>query len=134
MNYQDLWLVELDGSSPTLITEFASSPDVVEFGFADAWQVDGTVIVQRWGDCGARWVERLWPDQSVTSVSIDSIGAPWIHATDGDRLVVHSILGCGDFYGPVTLHDSDGFLIRTLVPYIPGYYGVTSVAAMIPTP
>ena len=61
-------------------------------------------------------------------------GSPWIYAQNGNSLIVHTIFGCGDHYGPVSLISSNGTLIRTLVPNISGYFGVTSVAAMTPTP
>jgi hypothetical protein len=48
--------------------------------------------------------------------------------------VIHSIGGCGDFSGPVSLIRTDGSLVRTLVPQIAGYRGVISIAGMIPVP
>jgi hypothetical protein len=136
-SYQVLWLVELDGSSPTRLTEIPVAPDVVEFGHADAWRAGGSTLLQWFGDCGARGIQVLGPGFSASWLAIDPAmpsGDHWIHAQDGDDLVVHTTFGCGDQYGPVSLIRPDGTLIRTLVPYIPGYYGVTSVAAMIPTP
>jgi hypothetical protein len=136
-SYQVLWLVELDGSSPTRLTEIPANPDVVEFGHADAWRSGGTTLLQWWGDCGARGIQELGPGYSTSWLTIDpemTSGNHWIHAQAGTDFVVHTTFSCGDQYGPVSLIRSDGSLVRTLVPYIPGYFGVTSVAAMIPTP
>ena len=134
-NYQVLWLVPFDGTEPTRITAMPpSNVDVVEFGHADAWRAGGQILLQWHGDCAARGIQRLATDMSVSGVAVEPTGMPWIHAQDGDDLVIHSIEGCGDFYGPVSLIRPDGSLVWTLVPQIAGFFGVTSVAAMIPTP
>jgi hypothetical protein len=133
--YHVLWLIPLDGSAGSALT--APPPpgwDVVEFGHADAWRAAATTLVQWYGDCGARGIQVLHPDTSTDWVSIGVGGSHWIHAQDGNNLIIHSNSGCGDSYGPVSLISPTGSLIRTLVPTIPGYFGVTSVAAMIPTP
>lgn len=133
--YHVLWLVPLDGSPPVRLT---ADPDpvlnVVEFGFADAWRVDGHTLLQWWGDCGARGIHVLQPDLTGEWLDLEVGGAPWIHAQAGNDLVVHSIFDCGDMFGPVHLIRSDGTLVRTLVPQIAGYQGPIAVAGMIPTP
>lgn len=135
--YHVLWLVELNGSAPTRLTAIPSNPDVVEFGHADAWRAGGSTLLQWYGDCGVQGIQVLGAGYSATGLAVDPAITPgnrWIHAQDGDRLVIHTTVGCGDHYGPVSLIRADGSLVRTLVPFIPGYFGVTSVAAMIPTP
>lgn len=137
-NYRVLWLVDVNGAAPTRLTAIPSNPDVVEFGHADAWRAGGATLLQWYGDCGAQGIQVLGAGYSVSWLpddpAINGGGNRWIHAQDGNRLVIHSTFGCGDSFGPVSLIAADGSLVRTLVPYIPGYFGVTSVAAMTPTP
>ena len=133
--YHELWLVPLDGSAPAPLT--APTPpgwDVVEFGHYDAWPVGGQVLLQWWGDCAARGIQVLQSDGTGVGVGPGPDGAEWIVARAGGDLVVHSIMGCGDFYGPLSLVAADGSLIRTLVPRIADYEGVIDAAGMIPVP
>lgn len=134
-SYHELWTVPLDGSAPIRIT--APPPpnwDFVEFGHADAWHVAGQTVLQWWGDCAARGLQVLQPDGTGAWITVESSGADWIHARAGNELVIHSIEGCGDFHGPVSLIRPDGSLVRTLVPQVAGYQGAISVGGMIPTP
>ncbi len=133
--YHVLWLIPLDGSPGSPLT--AAPPvnwSVVEFGHADAWRVDGEIVLQWWGDCAARGLQIRQPGGTGDWIPVEPTGAHWIHAQAGNNLVVHSIEGCGDFYGPVSLIRSDGSLVRTLVPQIAGYQGVISTSGMIPVP
>ncbi len=101
------------------------------------WWLDangGQVVLQWWGDCAARGLQTLQPDGSGAWIAVEPSGAHWIHARVGDALVVHSIGGCGDPYGPVSLISPDGSLVRTLVPQVAGYQGVISIAGMVPLP
>ncbi|HSM01340.1 MAG TPA: hypothetical protein VK960_02710 [Acidimicrobiia bacterium] len=133
--YHELWLVPYDGSPPMVFT--ASTPGgwaSSDFGYANAWGQDPPIL-QWHGDCAAGALEALFQmDLSTTPVSVAVGGSPFVHARAGTGLVIHSVIGCGDYYGPVSLIGADGSLLTTLVPAITGYIGVTSVAAMIPTP
>ena len=133
--YHVLWLIPLDGSPGERLT--AAPPvgwDIVEFGHADAWRANGQIILQWWGDCAARGIQVRQPGGTGDWLAVEPSGGHWIHAQAGSDLVIHSIDGCGDFYGPVSLIRTDGSLVRTLVPQIAGYQGVVSVAGMIPVP
>ena len=133
--YHVLWLVPLDGSPGSPLT--AAPPvdwAIVEFGHADAWRADGQIILQWWGDCAARGIQVRRAEGTGDWLSVEPSGSHWIHAQAGDNLVIHSISGCGDFSGPVSLIRSDGSLVRTLVPQLAGYQGVTSIAGMIAVP
>ncbi len=133
--YHVLWLIPLDGSPGQSLT--APPPanwDVVEFGHADAWRAGGQIILQWWGDCSARGIQVLQPGGVGDWLTVEPNGGHWIHAQAGNDLVIHSISGCGDFYGPVSLIRPNGSLVRTLVPQLAGYQGVISIAGMIPVP
>lgn len=133
--YNVLWRIPIDGSPGTQLT--ADPPpgwDFVEFGHADAWRTSAGTMLQWWGDCAARGIQSLQPDGTGAWIALDPSGAPWIHAQAGDDLIVHTIEGCGDPYGPVYLLGTDGSLVQTLVPQLAGYQGVVSVAGMIPVP
>ena len=133
--YHVLWLIPVDGSAPTRLT-VDPDPDVnvVEFGHANAWRVGGRTLLQWYGDCGARAVQVLQPDGTAQFLDLGVPDGPWIYAQAGDNLVVHTIAGCGDSFGALSLIAPDGSLVRTLVPQVAGYQGVTAVATMIPTP
>jgi TolB protein len=133
--YHELWLVPLDGSVPTPLT--AATPanwDFVEFGHYDAWQVGGQVMLQWWGDCAARGIQVLQPDGTGAGIGNGPDGAEWIVARAGNDLVVHSVLGCGDYYGPLSLIRTDGSVVRTLVPRIADFEGVIDARGMTPVP
>ena len=133
--YHVLWLIPLDGSPGQPLT--APPPanwDVVEFGHADAWRAGGQTILQWWGDCAARGIQVLQPGGTGDWLTVEPSGSHWIHAQAGNDLVIHSIPGCGDYYGPVSLIRPNGSLVRTLVPQIAGYQGVIAIAGMIPVP
>jgi hypothetical protein len=131
--YEVLWLVPVDGSAPTRITALPPSDwDVVDFGHADAWVAGDRTLLQWWGDCAARGVERLHPDGTAALVPIEAGGEPWIVAIADDFLVIHAGEGCGWEGGSVILSGPDGSLVRVLVPQVTGYTGVVSVAGMIP--
>jgi hypothetical protein len=133
--YHVLWLIPLDGSPGEPLT--AAPPvdwDLVEFGHADAWRANGQILLQWWGDCAARGIQVRQPGGTGDWLTVEPTGGHWIHAQAGNDLVIHSIDGCGDFSGPVSLIRTDGSLVRTLVPQIAGYRGVISVAGMIPIP
>jgi hypothetical protein len=132
--YNVLWLIPTDGSAGQPLT--APPPpgwDVVEFGHADAWRVGGHIVLQWWGDCGARALQTRQSDGTGANIPVAG-GGPWIHASVGNNLIISSIAGCGDPFGPVSLIGSDGSLVRTLVPQLAGYAGVISVGGMIATP
>ena len=133
--YHVLWLVPIDGSAPTRLTV---DPDpevnVVEFGHADAWRAGDETLLQWWGDCGARGIEVLQPDGTAEWLELEVTDGPWIYAQAADDLVIQTSAGCGDTFGALHLIRTDGTLVRTLVPQVAGYQGVTTVAAMIPTP
>lgn len=134
-HYHELWLIPYNGDPAVAFT--AGTPGgwmVSDFGYANAWGQDPPIL-QWHGDCAAGALESLSQmDLSTTPVSVAVSGTHFVQARAGDDLVVHSIVGCGDHYGPVSLIRPDGSLVRTLVPSITGYIGVTSVAAMTPTP
>jgi TolB protein len=132
--YNVLYLVPLDGSPAMAMTPTPADPQYADFGHADVWVVGGRTLLQAFGDCAAQWVERYAEDTSVDYVDMDVAGSPWIVTTAGDDLVVFSVFGCGDYYGPLDLVDVDGNHLRTLVPHINGYMGVTSAKGVTPVP
>lgn len=133
--YHVLWLVHLDGSAPFRLTvDPPADLNVVDFGNADAWRVGDRTLLQWYGDCGARAIQVLQPDGTGEWLEVGVPGGPWIDAQSGDDLVISTMEGCDGGNGEVHLIRPDGTLVRTLVPVIPGYRGVTAVAAMIPTP
>jgi hypothetical protein len=83
-----LWSFPLDGAPATQLTHIDSS-EVADFGAFDLWRLPGgRVYVQRFGDCGADWVEALEPDGTLTKV--DTIGGTIIGQFDGRLVTVTS--------------------------------------------
>jgi hypothetical protein len=82
--FNQLWLVPFDGSAPQQITQVVDEGSGVDFGAGDLWTTtDGRQFVQRYGDCGAAWVEELQAD----GTTIESAGAGVIPGVDGTRLI-----------------------------------------------
>lgn len=98
-----LWLVPLDGSAPLQATKVAIDPSGVDFGVGDLWTTtDGRQWVQRYGDCGAAWVEELQADG--TAVDTDAHGV--ILGVDGTRLITASNGMCEGGSTTIEAYDS----------------------------
>ncbi|MDO8391999.1 MAG: hypothetical protein Q7V57_16095 [Actinomycetota bacterium] len=98
-----LWLVPLDGSAPLQATKVEIEPSGVDFGVGDLWTTtDGRQWVQRYGDCGAAWVEELQADG--TAVDADAHGV--ILGVAGTRLITASNGMCEGGSTTIEAYDS----------------------------
>ena len=131
--YFQLWLIPTDGTPGVPLTSLPPSPEVVDFGYVDAWPTEGQVLLQWSGDCGASNVQALQPDG--TGVSLET---PWMEGIDGYRLLdvvdgiatIHTWRGCDASEGSLDAMGLDGALVRHLVPIIGDARGVIGSAGL----
>lgn len=101
--FYQLWLVPLDGSAPQQVTKVANNGSGADFGAGDLWTTtNGRQFVQRYGDCGAAWVEELQADGS--SSASDAAGV--ILGVDGTRLITASSGSCDGTYATIVAYDT----------------------------
>jgi hypothetical protein len=112
--FYQLWLVPLDGSAPQQVTKVANNGSGADFGAGDLWTTtNGRQFVQRYGDCGAAWVEELQADGS--SVASDAAGV--ILGVDGTRLITATTGSCDGTYATIVAYDTaTGTTTTLLVP------------------
>ncbi|NOY55514.1 MAG: hypothetical protein GXP34_05940 [Actinobacteria bacterium] len=129
--YFQLWLIPSDGTPGVALTSLPPSPEVVDFGYVDAWPAGGQTLLQWTGDCGASNVQILQPDG--TGIGLET---PWMEGIDGYRLVdvvggiatIQTWRGCDAWEGSLDAIGLDGALIRHLVPIVGDARGVIDSA------
>ncbi len=129
-----LWLIRTDGAEPQALTAPDPNPDVVDFGFVDAWPTADRTLLQWAGDCGASQLETLQPLDGTGSW----LETPWMEGIDGYRLVdvvdgvatIHAWRGCDASEGTLDAMTVDGSLVRHLVPIVGDARGVIDAAGL----
>ena len=101
--FNQLWRVPLDGTAPEQITQLVDQGSGADFGAGDLWTTtDGRQFVQRYGDCGAAWVEELQADGST----IESDAAGVILGVDGTRLITAANGACDGYWATIAAYDT----------------------------
>ncbi|HTW06710.1 MAG TPA: hypothetical protein VME46_04320 [Acidimicrobiales bacterium] len=87
-----LWLVHLDGQPAVQLTH-PSAPDL---GDMNGWDLAGTIYTQAAGPCGTEFLARRSADGHMVPVLVPRAKDD-VHVvgTDGDRLSLVALLGCG---------------------------------------
>jgi hypothetical protein len=93
-----LWLVPIDGSTPTALTAPNNGKVGPDYADADAWQLPAGTFVQDYGACGFIYLAKLNADGTTTPVSVPdvqnhrSIG---VVGVNGGDLELRASLACG---------------------------------------
>jgi hypothetical protein len=95
--HQQLWLVPVDGGTPTALTAPLSGkgPD---YGDMDAWQLPAGTFVQDAGACGVIYLAKLNADGTTTPVSVpnvDSRHSIEVVGVNGGDLDLRASAACG---------------------------------------
>lgn len=126
--YHQLWLVPFDGSDPTSVTWApAEMPNIVDFGYTDAWQAGDEVFLQWEGDCAAASVDLLLAGIPLLA---DEAGPHRVVGTVGSDAVLHVWDGCDQSESSLLRVAIDGSVVADLIPRIEGIVGVLSAVSM----
>lgn len=92
-----LWLVPIDGSTPTALTAPNGHQTGVDLGDTDAWQLPAGTFVQSLGACGVSYLAKLNPDGTTTQVDVPDVqgGTIEVVGVNGDSLRLHAKAACG---------------------------------------
>jgi hypothetical protein len=126
--YHQLWLVPFDGSDPTSVTWApAEMPNVVDFGYTDAWQAGDEVFLQWEGDCGAASVDLLLGGAPLLA---EDAGPHRVVGTVDSDAILHVWDGCDQSESALLRVAIDGSVLADLIPRVEGMVGVLSAVSM----
>lgn len=126
--FHQLWLVPLDGSNPLPVTSVpAEMPDVVDFGYTDAWRAGDEVFLQWAGDCAAARVDRLLGGGPLLD---DGAGPHRVIGTIDSDAVLHTWDGCDQSESALLRVAVDGTVVAELIPRVEGVVGVLSAVSL----
>ncbi len=93
-----LWLVPIDGGTPTALTAPNDGQNGPDIGDVNAWQLPAGTFVQALGGCGVVYVAKLNADGTTEKVSVpgaDNGKSIGVLGVDGSALVLHATAACG---------------------------------------
>lgn len=96
-NASRLWLVPIDGGTPTALTAPNDGQKGPDYGDAEAWQLPAGTFVQALGACGVIYLAKLNADGTTTPVSVPDVakGTIVVVGVNGGHLDLHAKLACG---------------------------------------
>jgi hypothetical protein len=125
--YGRLWLVPVDGSAATPLTALPDEPVFVgDFGFSGAWERDGEVYANWFGDCGAAGIRLVHPDGATEGFDLDPAAnsADQIAGVVGRDLLVRRWLTCDGSPGSLHRLSPSGVEATLLEPATDEAWGV----------
>lgn len=92
-----LWLVPINGGTPTALTAPNNGQNGPDYGDTDAWQLPAGTFVQALGACGVIYLAKLNADGTTTPVSVPDVakGTIVVVGVNGGHLDLHAKLACG---------------------------------------
>jgi TolB protein len=96
-NAARLWLIPIDGSTPTALSAPNNGQKGPDYGDANAWQLPAGTFVQALGACGVIYLAKLNTDGTTTPVSVPGVanGTIVVVGVNGSHLDLHAKLACG---------------------------------------
>jgi hypothetical protein len=91
-----LWLVPIDGGTPTALTAPNDGQQGPDYGDMTAWQLPAGTYLQAAGACGVIFLAKLNPDGTTSPVSVPNTkgSVRVVGVNDGD-LQLQALAGCG---------------------------------------
>ena len=92
-----LWLVPIDGGTPTALTAPNDGHQGPDYGDLNAWQVPAGTYVQAEGACGVIYLAKLNGDGTTSRVSVPEAksGSVVVLGVNGGDLDLQARAGCG---------------------------------------
>jgi TolB protein len=97
-DYSRLWLVPIDGGTPTTLSAANTGQDGPDLGDETAWQLPSGTFVQAEGPCGHKFLAKLNADGTTSQVSVpnvDSRRSVVVVGANGGDLTLQASVSCG---------------------------------------
>jgi len=133
-----LWLVPVDGTTPTALTAVNSAQGDDpgfrgDYGDVDAWQLPSGTFLQSLGACGTLFLSRVTPDGHTTRVNVPGVSnSVIVDGVSGDELVLLAKAGCGPGTSLLTYDPATNTATTLLGPTVNG--GSVGRAIVYPGP
>ncbi|WP_082951885.1 hypothetical protein [Mycobacterium sp. 852002-51057_SCH5723018] len=92
-----LWLVPIDGGTPTALTAPNNGHDGPDYGDLNAWQLPAGTYVQAAGACGVIYLAKLNDDGTTSPVSVPDLKGRSVRVVgvNGSDIYLQARAGCG---------------------------------------
>src|SRR6202171_5329736 len=91
-----LWLVPINGGTPTALTAPNNHQNGPDYGDGFAWQLPAGTFIQAGGACGVIFLAKLNPDGTTSEVNVPNTeGSVRVIGVDGANLELQAKAGCG---------------------------------------
>jgi hypothetical protein len=117
-----LWLVPIDGGTPTALTAPNNGQKGPDYGDTTAWQLPAGTYVQALGACGVIFLAKLNADGTTSPVSVPNVHGATIIVVgvNGGDLDLQAKAGCGGGQSLVDYNPSAGTSTVLLGPPVNG--------------
>ena len=117
-----LWLVPIDGGTPTALTAPNDGQKGPDYGDTTAWQLPAGTYVQALGACGVIFLAKLNADGTTSKVSVPNVHGDTIVVVgvNGGDLDLQAKAGCGGGQSLVDYNPSAGTSTVLLGPPVNG--------------
>jgi hypothetical protein len=122
-----LWLVPIDGGTPTALTAPNNGSHGPDYGDMSAWQLPTGTYVQAEGACGVIFLAKLNGDGTTSPVSVPEVHTATVVVVgaNGGHLDLQAAVGCGGGQSLIDYNPAAGTSTVLLGPPVNGG-GVTS--------
>lgn len=117
-----LWLVPIDGGTPTALTAPNDGHDGPDYGDLNAWQLSAGTYLQAAGACGVVYLAKLNGDGTTSEVSVPDVksGSVVVVGVNGGDLDLQARAGCGGGQSLIDYNPAAGTSTVLLGPPVNG--------------
>ncbi|OBH95467.1 hypothetical protein A5678_02785 [Mycobacterium sp. E2733] len=117
-----LWLVPIDGGTPTPLTAPNDGHEGPDYGDLNAWQLPAGTFVQATGACGVVYLAKLNGDGTTSPVSVPDVksGSVVVIGVNGGHLDLKARAGCGGGKALIDYNPATGTSTVLLGPPVNG--------------
>jgi hypothetical protein len=117
-----LWLVPIDGGTPTALTAPNDGHNGPDYGDLDAWQLPAGTYLQAAGACGVVFLAKLNGDGTTSQVSVPEVksGSVVVLGVNGGDLDLQARAGCGGGQSVIDYNPAAGTSTVLLGPPVNG--------------
>src|SRR6516165_6347306 len=117
-----LWLVPIDGGTPTALTAPNNGKNGPDYGDLNAWQLPAGTYLQAAGACGLVFLAKLNGDGTTSQVSVPNVNSATVVVigVNGDDLDLQAKAGCGAGQSLIDYNPASGTSTVLLGPPVNG--------------
>jgi hypothetical protein len=117
-----LWLVPIDGGTPTALTAPNTAQNGPDYGDLNAWQLPAGTYLQAAGACGVVYLAKLNADGTTSTVSVPDVksGSVVVLGANGGDLDLQARAGCGGGQSVIDYNPAAGTSTVLLGPPVNG--------------